>query len=86
MADGADAEMEALQSLTNPREAVVPEVHSDALAGVVVGAADGGQAELVSFTPDFQQYRVSTPAKGLLVFSEIHYPEGLAVDHRWRAR
>ncbi len=82
MADGADAEMEALESLTNPREAVVPEVHSDALAGVVVGAADGGQAELVSFTPDFQQYRVSTPAKGLLVFSEIHYPKGwqLTID------
>ena len=82
MADGADAEMEALESLTNPREAVVPEVHSDALAGVVVGASDGGQAELVSFTPDFQQYRVSTPAKGLLVFSEIHYPEGwqLTID------
>ena len=82
MADGADAEMEALQTLTNPRDAVVPEVHSDALAGVVVGAADVGQAELVSFTPDFQQYRVSTPAKGLLVFSEIHYPEGwkLTID------
>ncbi len=30
----------------------------------------------------FQEYRVSTPAKGLLVFSEVHYPEGwqLTID------
>ena len=76
LAEGADAEMAALQSLTNPREAVVPEAFSDALAGVVPGAADAGRAELVSFTPDAQEYRVSSPANGLLVFSEIHYPEG----------
>ena len=76
VADGADAEMAALQSLTDPREAVVPEAFSDALAGVLPGAANGGRAELVSFTPDAQEYRVSTPAKGLLVFSEVHYPEG----------
>ncbi|MBL6644835.1 MAG: hypothetical protein ISP55_00100 [Flavobacteriales bacterium] len=82
VADGADAEMAALQSLTDPREAVVPEAFSDALAGVLPGAANGGRAELVSFTPDAQEYRVSTPAKGLLVFSEIHYPEGweLSID------
>jgi len=82
LADGADAEMSALQSLTNPREAVVPESFSDALAGVLPGAASEGRAELVAFTPDFQEYNVSTPAKGLLVFSEIHYPEGwkLTID------
>ena len=79
MADGADAEMAALQSLTDPRAAVVPESISDALAGVVPGAASTGRAELVAFTPDAQEYRVSTPAKGLLVFSEIHYPEGWSV-------
>jgi hypothetical protein len=76
MADGADAEMMALKSLTDPKEAVVPEAFSDALAGVVPGAANEGRSELVAFTPDAQEYRVSTPAKGLLVFSEIHYPEG----------
>ncbi len=82
MADGADAEMAAMESLTDSRRAVVPEVHSDALAGVLPGAANGGRAELVSFTPDAQEYRVSTPAKGLLVFSEVHYPEGwqLTID------
>lgn len=82
MADGADAEMAAMESLTDSRRAVVPEVHSDALAGVLPGAANGGRAELVSFTPDAQEYRVSAPAKGLLVFSEVHYPEGwqLTID------
>jgi len=82
MADGADAEMEALETLTDPRAAVVPESMSDALTGVVPGAANGGRAELASFTPDRQSYRVQTPAKGLLVFSEIHYPEGwsIAID------
>jgi len=82
MADGADAEMDALASLDDPRQAVVPEAFSDALAGVVPGAADGGRATLASFTPDYQEYRVSTPAEGLLVFSEIHYPEGwqLTID------
>ena len=82
MADGADAEMAAMESLKDPRNAVVPEAYSDALAGVVPGAASTGRAELLSFTPDFQEYRVSAPAKGLLVFSEVHYPEGwqLTID------
>jgi len=82
MAEGADAEMAALQSLTDPRSAVVPETFSDALAGVLPGAASAGRAELVSFTPDFQEYLVTAPAKGLLMFSEIHYPEGwqLTID------
>ena len=82
MADGADAEMAALQTVSDPRQAVVPEEHADALRGVVPGAANAGQATLVGFTPDAQTYRVSTPAKGLLCFSEIHYPEGwvLTVD------
>ena len=79
MVDGADAEMDALEMLTDPRAAVVPESMSDALTGVVPGAASGGRAELVSFTPDRQTYQVETPAKGLLVFSEIHYPEGWSI-------
>ncbi len=79
MADGADAEMAALTSLSDPRAAVVPESMSDALSGVVPGAADEGRAELVAFTPDAQEYQVSTPAEGLLVFSEVHYPEGWAL-------
>lgn len=82
IAEGADMEMEALESLTDPRAAVVPESMSEALVGVVPGAADAGRAELVGFTPDAQQYRVSSPAEGLLVFSEVHYPEGwvLTID------
>jgi len=82
MADGADAEMAALQALSDPRLAVVPESDSDALTGLVPGSASTGRAELVSFNPNAQEYRVSTPAKGLLVFSEIHYPEGwkLTID------
>ena len=79
VADGADAEMDALESLTDPRAAVVPESMADALTGVVPGAAGGGRAELVSFTPDRQTYQVQTPAEGLLVFSEIHYPEGWSI-------
>ena len=79
MADGADAEMAALESLADARMAVVPEAMSDALTGVVPGAANGGRAELVSFAPDQQSYTVQTPAKGLLVFSEIHYPEGWTI-------
>jgi hypothetical protein len=77
--EGADAEMDALQSLTDPRMAVVPELHSDALSGVVPGAADGGRVGLAEFTPDRQLYRVLTPAMGLLVFSEIYYPEGWSI-------
>ncbi len=81
-ADGAEAEMEALQSLKAPREAVISEDDADALVGVVPGAADGGQVVLSEFTPDWQRYQVQAPAKGLLVFSEIHYPEGwvLTID------
>jgi hypothetical protein len=79
MADGADAEMDALETLKDPRAAVVPESMADALTGVVPGAAGGGRAELVSFTPDRQTYQVQTPADGLLVFSEIHYPEGWSI-------
>lgn len=82
MANGADAEMEALQSVVDPRQAVVPEEFSDALVGVVPGAANAGRVGLAEFTPNRQLYRVMTPAKGLLVFGEIHYPEGwsLTVD------
>ena len=82
MADGAEAEVEALQSLKGSREAVIPQEHADALAGVVPGAADRGQVVLAEFTPDWQRYQVQAPAKGLLVFSEIHYPEGwvLTID------
>ena len=79
MADGANAEMDALETLTDPRAAVVPESMADVLTGVVPGAASGGRAELVSFTPDRQTYQVQTPAEGLLVFSEIHYPEGWSI-------
>ncbi len=79
MADGADAEMAALQSVTDPRRAIVPEEYSDALTGVLPGAADAGRAELVDFVPDAQTYAVTAPAKGLLVFSEIHYPEGWSI-------
>ena len=74
--------MEALRSLKDPREAVIPKDDADALVGVVPGAADEGRVELVEFKPDWQRYAVQSPAKGLLVFSEIHYPEGwvLTID------
>ena len=83
MADGADAEMAALESLTDPRNAVVPEAYSDALAGVVPGAAlDGPRRASCRLRRISKNTVFSAPAKGLLVFSEVHYPEGwqLTID------
>ena len=83
MADGADAEMAAMESLT--RFAPWPWYQRSILMPSQECCLERRMEAVPSscrLRPTAQEYRVSTPAKGLLVFSEIHYPEGwqLTID------
>lgn len=73
-----EGEMEGTASLTDPSSAVIHADFEQALQGLEPGAT--GRVELTDYTPDFLVYEAELDQAGLLVFSEIWYPEG------WEAR
>ena len=75
-ASTADAEMAALGDIDPAVEAVI--FDPDAADGTVTeyAGADSGRVELTYYSPNRLRYNVSTPAKGVAVFSEIYYPAG----------
>ena len=75
-ASTADAEMAALGEIDPAVEAVI--FDPDAADGTVTeyAGADSGRVELTYYSPNRLRYNVSTPAKGVAVFSEIYYPAG----------
>ena len=75
-ASTADAEMAALGEIDPAVEAVI--FDPDAADGTVTEytGADSGRVELTYYSPNRLRYNVSTPAKGVAVFSEIYYPAG----------
>ena len=72
----ADAEMAALGEIDPAVEAVI--FDAGAADGTVTeyAGADSGRVELTYYSPNRLRYNVSTPAKGVAVFSEIYYPAG----------
>jgi hypothetical protein len=69
-----DDEMEQTAALTSPTDAIV---HREFEA--LVGSSSqnpNGRVELTHYEPDFLEYNVELDAAGLVVFSEIWYPEG----------
>ena len=72
----ADAEMAALGEIDPAVEAVI--FDAGAADGTVTEytGADSGRVELTYYSPNRLRYNVSTPAKGVAVFSEIYYPAG----------
>lgn len=76
--DGADAEMDALESI-DPRHQAVADA---AYAGVLEGASSpvaGDTIMLDSYAPDRLEYTVKSHAPAVAVFSEVFFPWG------WRA-
>ena len=75
-ASTADAEMAALGEIDPAVEAVI--FDAGAADGTVTEytGADSGRVELTYYSPNHLRYNVSTPAKGVAVFSEIYYPAG----------
>ena len=73
-AESHDDEMARTAALTSPTQAVVHAEFEAALNGTAPGAT--GTIELVSYTPDYLEYRSNLSEAGLGVFSEIWYPEG----------
>ena len=88
MAGDPDDEIARLKRLTNPRHAIVPPEHAEAVAALNVsgpaslaGPLDPGTAsvELTEYIPDAPSYHVDSEKGGLVIFSEIHYDDGWAI-------
>ena len=77
-ADSDDDEMVKTSALDEPSQVVLHSDYRVLLDGVSPGTT--GSIELVTYTPDYLEYRANLSATGLGVFSEIWYPEG------WTAR
>jgi len=74
LAENDDDEMNQTAALTRPTDAVVHQ-EFESLLGMDIKNASGS-VELTHYEPDFLEYDVAMDAVGLVVFSEIWYPEG----------
>ena len=88
MAENADAEMEAMQSLNPRRDAVVDKRFASALEGFTPTADSTASIKLETYRPNKLTYRVNTETEQLVVFSEIYhapgwqaYVDGKPVEH-----
>ncbi len=68
----ADAEMAGLTGLDTKHKAVADERFKSQLDGT---ALDSGQVTLTSYAPNHLQYDVKSAKGGVVVFSEIYYPD-----------
>jgi hypothetical protein len=72
----ADDELKTLLSV-NPRDvAVLDKNAGSAVSGLTLQKDSSAFANLVSYHPEKMQYETNNRYEGLLVFSEIYYPEG----------
>ena len=74
--DGADAEMNALDSIHPAVTAVADLRFRDVLGTSVLPKAQGDTIYETSYAPDRLTYRVKSGAGGLAVFSEVYFPWG----------
>lgn len=74
--DGADAEMNALDSIHPAVTAVADLRFRDVLGTSVLPKAQGDTIYETSYAPDRLTYRVKSAAGGLAVFSEVYFPWG----------
>jgi len=74
IAQDHEDEMAQTSGLTRPTDAVVHREFESALG--VSSSPASGRVELTEYQPDFLQYNVEMDSSGLVVFSEIWYPEG----------
>ena len=85
-ADGAEAEIAALDGLDTRRTAVVDRKFVPLLAGLAQTATAAAQIELpadttaairlAEYRPQYQRYDYRSSVPSLAVFSEIYYPDG----------
>ena len=74
IAEDHDDEIGQTAQLMDAKEAVVHSEFSEVLQDINPGAK--GEVELLTYRPDFLNYRVNLDKAGLVVFSEIWYPHG----------
>lgn len=74
--DGANAEMDALNTLDPAREAVADSRFRDVLGERCPAPTSGDTVRLVSYTPNRIAYDVSAKSDAIGVFSEIYFPWG----------
>ena len=68
-----EEEMDMTASLQSPRSAVVHSAFAELLEGL--GSAGRGSVQLLNYQPDRLEYSASIEKEGLVVFSEVWYPE-----------
>lgn len=73
--DGADAEMNALDSI-DPRRVAVADSRFKGALGYVAPSAPSDTIRLTTYAPDRLTYAATTRAGALAVFSEVYFPWG----------
>ncbi|WP_106831855.1 glycosyltransferase family protein [Parabacteroides pacaensis] len=76
LAENADAEIAALNSLNPLRKAVVDKRFASDLTGFTIQPDSAAQISLESYKPDHLVYKSKAATEQLAVFSEIYYPYG----------
>ncbi|MBO4944835.1 MAG: YfhO family protein [Muribaculaceae bacterium] len=75
LVNGANAEMDALQTLNPRTQAVADKAFADIL-GKVQPSAPGDTIRLTSYAPNRLTYSANSAKGGLAVFSEVYFPWG----------
>lgn len=76
--DGADAEMDALESI-NPRLTAVADSRFRAILGEASAPAPGDEIRLTSYAPDRLRFDYKADGDRVAVFSEVYFPWGWTV-------
>lgn len=74
--DGADAEMQALQTIDPANRAVADRRFAEVLGKAVTPSAPGDTIYETTYAPDRLTYRARSAKGGLAVFSEVFFPWG----------
>ena len=74
--DGADEEILLLGKINPHTEALVDERFSDQLSGFVSRQSSDSQIEVLKHLPNHLRYHSKSDVDGVVVFSEIYYPDG----------
>lgn len=73
---GADAEMQALETLHPGREAVADSAFAAILGNPSYAPVPGDTIRLTSYTPNTLKYEAATRGQCIAVFSEVYFPWG----------
>jgi hypothetical protein len=76
MADNANMELSAVNSIDPAKEAVIDVRFKDQVKGAFYPVTENDKIELASYHPNELEYKYTAEGEKLAVFSEIYYPAG----------